>query len=270
MNDAVLYEVDGPVATNTLNRPDRLNAMNADLTQGAMAAIEQAASDDAVRAVILTGAGKGFCAGGDMDLLSQGGMAAAGIAEGEATLEGAIANLRSTARSSQLLHDMPKVTIAAINGPCAGAGLSWACACDLRYASERAVFNTAFATAGPSGDMGGHWTLPRIVGPAKARELFLLAERFDAAEAYRIGMVSSVHAPDDLLPHVRKVAERLVSLPPLTLQAIKANQNETMDLTFGEMLDRESARHVRTGRLEDSKEAATAFLEKRPPVFHGR
>jgi 2-(1,2-epoxy-1,2-dihydrophenyl)acetyl-CoA isomerase len=270
MPGTVLYDVDGAIATITLNRPDRLNAMNLELLAEMVATLERVASDDAIRAVIVTGAGRGFTAGGDMDLLSQGGMAAAGIAEGEATLEGAIANLRSTARSSQLLHDMPKVTIAAINGPCAGAGLSWACACDLRYASEAAVFNTAFATAGPSGDMGGHWTLPRIVGPAKARELFLLAERFDAAEAHRIGLVSSVHAPDDLLPQVRKVAERVVNLPPLTIRAIKENQNEAMDLPFGEMLDRESARHVKTGRLEDSKEAATAFLEKRPPVFHGR
>ena len=270
MPETVLYDVDGPIATITLNRPDRLNAMNMDLLMETLATLERAAGDEAIRVVIITGAGRGFTAGGDMDLLSLGGDAAAGITEGEATIDGAIGNLRNIARTSQLMHDMPKVTIAAINGPCAGAGLSWACACDLRYASEKAVFNTAFATAGPSGDMGGHWTLPRIVGPAKARELFLLAERFDAAEAYRIGLVSSVHAPDDLLPHVRTVAERLVSLPPLTLQAIKANQNEAMDLTFGEMLDRESARHVRTGRLEDSKEAAMAFLEKRTPVFRGR
>src|SRR5207247_8352281 len=114
-----------------------------------------------------------------------------------------------------------------------------------------------------------HWTLPRIVGPAKARELFLLAERFGAAEAHRIGLVSSVHAPDDLLPHVRSVADRIVSLPPLTIRAIKENQNEALDLPFGEMLDRESARHVRTGRLEDSKEAAMAFLDTRPPSSTG-
>ena len=150
-----------------------------------MAALEQAAEDDAVRAVILTGTGRAFCAGGDLR-----GMAAGGNGNRPKTTEGSIARLRGAMRTSQLMHGMGKVTFAAINGACAGAGLAWACACDIRYAADNAVFNTAFMTAGLSGDFGGTWSLSRIVGPAKARELYLLAEKFDATEAARIGLVS--------------------------------------------------------------------------------
>jgi 2-(1,2-epoxy-1,2-dihydrophenyl)acetyl-CoA isomerase len=270
MNETVLYEVDGPIATITLNRPDRLNAMNLEMLAEMLDALEIAASDTEIRVVLLTGAGRAFTAGGDMKLLSQGGVAAAGINRADVPYEQAVANLRRTARSAQLLHDMPKVTIAAVNGPCAGAGMSWACACDIRYGSESAVFTTAFVNAGVSGDMGMHWTLPRIVGPAKAREMFLIPERVDAAEALRIGLVTKVVPNDELMAVARAAAERVLAGAPLTIEAMKANQNDAMDLPFGEFLDRESSRHVRTGLTEDAKEAAMSFLEKRPPVFHGR
>jgi 2-(1,2-epoxy-1,2-dihydrophenyl)acetyl-CoA isomerase len=160
--ELVLYEHEGSVATVTLNRPDQRNAMTADLLEAALSALESAAADDAIRVVIFTGAGL-EAINGPPPLTSQTG------------------RLRRFMRTSELLHDMPKITIAAINGACAGAGLAWACACDLRYASVSTVFNTAFLAAAVSGDFGGTWTLPRIVGSAKARELYLLAERFDAA-----------------------------------------------------------------------------------------
>ena len=281
MERTVLYDVDGGVATITLNRPERLNTMSPELLAEAHAAMQEAASDDAVRAVILTGAGRGFCAGGDL-----GGMAAApntsaaapntsaapdaAAARVKRTVEGDIANLRQHMRTSQLLHDMPKVTFAAINGPCAGAGLAWACACDVRYAAESAVFNTAFMTAGLSGDFGGTWTLPRIVGPGKARELYLLAEKFGSADAARIGLVSAVLPDDQLLEFVRAKAERTAGFAPLPLRSNKANLNDSLDVDFSTGLDREADRHVRAGRTEDSKEAARAFLEKRTPIFKGR
>src|SRR5436190_1576365 len=273
MNETVQYEVDGAVATITLTRPEHLNTMSADLLAGTTEALEDAAADQDVRAVILTGAGRGFCAGGDL-----GNMAArGGIGEGgppppprPGRVERDIAGLRANMRTSQLLHDMPKPTIAAINGPCAGAGLAWACAADIRYCSTSAVFNTAFMTAGLSGDFGGTWSLPRIVGPAKARELYLLAEKFRADDAERIGLVTKVLPDDELLSYVRSVADRLAGFAPLTLRAIKANLNDALEVGFAEMLDREADRHTRCGRTEDAREAAKAFLEKRPPVFHGR
>ena len=275
MEHTVLYEVVGGVATITLNRPERLNTMSPALLSEAHAAMQEAASDDAVRAVILTGAGRGFCAGGDLQ-----GMAApvsgpasdpaSDTAAAKRTVEGDIAHLRQHMRTSQLLHDMPKVTFAAINGPCAGAGFSWACATDIRYCAESAVFNTAFMTAGLSGDFGGTWTLPRIVGPGKARELYLLAEKFGSADAARIGFVSAVLPDDQLLDFVRGKAERAAGFAPLTLRSIKANLNDSLDVDFSTQLDREADRHVRAGRTEDSKEAARAFLEKRTPVFEGR
>jgi 2-(1,2-epoxy-1,2-dihydrophenyl)acetyl-CoA isomerase len=265
--ETVKYEVDEGVATITLNRPEQLNTMSPDLLASALIAMSEAASDDKVRAVILTGAGRGFCAGGDL-----GGMSIrdTGVASKPRPLQADIAHLRSNMRTSQLLRDMPKVTFAAINGPCAGAGFAWACACDIRYCSESAVFNTAFMTAGLSGDFGGTWTLPRIVGAGKARELYLLADKFRAPDALRIGLVSEVLPDDQLLDYVRAKAARVAGFAPLTLQAIKANLNDAFDVDFSTQLDREADRHIRTGRTHDAKEAAMAFLEKRPGKFIGR
>lgn len=267
MSSTVLYEQSGRVATITLNRPERMNTMGDDLPERALEALERAADDADVRAVILTGAGRAFCAGGDL-----GAMAEGRTARDRATpsAQGRVEHLRRMMRSSQLLHEMPKVTIAAINGACAGAGLSWACACDLRYAAAGAKFNVAFRNAGLSGDFGGTWTLPRIVGPAKARELYLLSPRFDAAEAERIGLVSRVLPDEDLMDHVRSVAEDVASAAPIAVRQMKANLNDGLRLSFPELLDREAARHIAASRTADHKEAARAFIEKRKPEFQDR
>jgi 2-(1,2-epoxy-1,2-dihydrophenyl)acetyl-CoA isomerase len=267
MNDTVLYDVDDAIATVTLNRPERMNTMNTALLEGALSALQRAADDDHVRVVIMTGNGRGFCAGGDLEAMAAGDVPGT---EGGTAVDARIAQLRQAMRTSQLLRDMPKVTIAAINGACAGAGLAWACAADLRYCAESAVFNTAFMTAGLSGDFGGTWTLQRIVGPAKARELYLLAEKFRAPEAEEIGLVSRMVPDGELMGEVRRVAERVAGFAPLTLRAIKANLNDAVTLGFAEMLDREADRHIRCGLTEDAREAATAFLEKRRPRFVGR
>ena len=263
MNQTVLYDVAGGIATITLNRPDRLNTMSNELLEEALEALETAASDDGVRAVIFTGAGRGFCAGGDLGAMGSEDRRSR-------PLQTEIGRLRRFVRTSQLLRGMPKVTIAAINGPCAGAGFSWACAADIRYAAASAVFNTAFLTAGLSGDFGGTWTLTRLVGAAKARELYLLAERFDATEAHRIGLVSKVVPDDELMPLARSVAERAAASAPLALRAIKENLNDALEVGFSELLDREAERHTRCGQTADHKEAARAFVEKRTPVFEGR
>jgi 2-(1,2-epoxy-1,2-dihydrophenyl)acetyl-CoA isomerase len=266
----VEYEVADAVATITLNRPESMNTMGGELLALTNAYLAQAASDGDVRAVVLTGTGRAFCAGGDLRAMASGNRGPPGQAIGPASVSRSINDLRFHMRSSQLLREMPKVTIAAINGACAGAGFSWACACDLRYAAESAVFNTAFLTAGLSGDFGGTWTLPRIVGPAKARELYLMPEKFDATEALRIGLVSAVVANHEFADFIREKATRGASFAPLTAASIKANLNDADHVSFSEALDREADRHIRSGLTRDSREAARAFLDKRPPTFLGR
>jgi 2-(1,2-epoxy-1,2-dihydrophenyl)acetyl-CoA isomerase len=236
-----------------------------------MALLSQAASDEAVRAVILTGTGRAFCAGGDLNAISRGGIGDQGGASSlPGSYERSVTDLRTNMRSSQILREMPKLSIAAVNGACAGAGFSWACAADVRYAARSAVFNTAFMTAGLSGDFGGTWTLPRIVGSAKARELYLLPRKFDAAEALRIGLVSEVLPDDELLDFARDKARQAASYAPLTFAWVKENLNDADRVGFSEALDGEARRHVRSGMTEDAREAAASFLQKRPPQFKGR
>jgi 2-(1,2-epoxy-1,2-dihydrophenyl)acetyl-CoA isomerase len=236
MTETVRYEVAGPVATITLNRPDRLNAMTAELLEGVLDRLEQAAADEAVRVVVLTGAGRGFCAGGDLG-------ETAGFGSGR-TEQDAVAELRRLHRTSVLLHEMPKPTIAAVNGPCAGAGLSWACACDLRIAAESAVFRTAFLSAGLTGDFGGTWLLTRLVGAARARHLYLLNEKIDAATAASIGLVGEVVPDRDLAGRVAAIAGSLAQAPALVVAGIKQNLNEALGNSLQETLDAEAARQV--------------------------
>lgn len=271
MSETVLYEVTGAVATITLNRPEAMNTMGEDLLPRTMAHLAEAASDEAVRAVILTGAGRAFCAGGDLNAISGGGIGDRSAASAlPRSYERSVAELRANMRSSQILREMPKLSVAAINGACAGAGFAWACAADVRYAGRSAVFNTAFMTAGLSGDFGGTWTLPRIVGAAKARELYLLPRKFDAEEALRIGLVTEVVPDDELTDFARERAEQAAGYAPLTFAWVKENLNDGDHLAFSDALDGEARRHVRSGMTEDAREAAGAFLQKRVPQFKGR
>jgi len=264
MSNTVLYETDGAIATVTLNRPGRLNAMNKELIVAMVETMERASSDPAIRVLILTGAGRGFCAGGDL----------AGFADGEfkeeQAIETKIADLRQSMRTSQRLRESSFVSIAAINGACAGAGLSWALACDLRYAAQSAKFSTAFLNAGLSGDFGGTFSLTQIVGTAKARELYLLSDRFSAADAERLGIVSEAVPDEDLLAHVRGKALQMADAAPVALRCIKQNLNDATKLSMSEAMDNEADRHSRCGTTEDNTEAAKAFLEKRKPSFKGR
>lgn len=267
LTEVVLYEVADGIATVTLNRPDQMNTMNRELLEATLSILERAAGDDRVRVVVLTGTGRAFCAGGDLRSMAAGEV---GGITGQVSTVARVNSLRHAMRTSQLLREMPKVSIAQINGACAGAGLAWACACDLRYCADVAVFNTAFVTAGLSGDFGGTWTLPRIVGLGKAVELYLLAEKFGADEAERIGLVSRSVRADQLARHVRQVAERLAGFAPLTLAAVKENLVASPHTSFVEQLDHEAVRHIRCGLTEDAQEAARAVLQKRSPVFRGR
>lgn len=256
--------IDDGIATLTLNRPERMNTMTERLLRQVHDQLEAIAADPTVRVLILTGEGRAFCAGGD---LSQG--AGGGVTD---TVEpGQRAQLlRYFMETSALLHNMNPVAIAAINGACAGAGLSWACACDLRFASSKAKFNAAFLNAGLSGDFGGTWTLPRIVGFGRAREKYLMSEPFDAYEAERIGLVSHVFDADEFQSSVLSVAARLAAAAPLAITRIKQNFVDSETSSFDEALTTEAQRHTACVESADGKEAALAFVEKRAPQFIGQ
>ena len=175
---------------------------------------------------------------------------------------GAPTDLRSIMEVSELLHGMPAITVAAVNGPCAGAGLSFACACDVRYAARSAVFVSAFLRVGSSGDHGSAWVLTRAVGPAKARELLLLGDRVDADEARRIGLVSEVLDDDALTAHVDAIAARLAAMPPTAARLMKQNLDDATTLPLGEYLDRETERFAACSGSDEAIAAAKAFLTK--------
>jgi len=262
----LLARVDDGVAVITMNRPERRNAMSGPMNEALARVLAQVEVDDAVGAVVLTGAGGAFCAGGDVK-----GMAAGGNGRGAVSFDDRIHRQRISQRAtSGRLHEMPKPTIAMIPGPAAGAGLSLALACDLRYAADSAVFTTAFAKVGFAGDYGGTWLLTRLVGPAKARELYFFADRFDTAEAERLGIVNGVFPADKLEDEVMARAHRLASGPRVAYRYMKENLNRAIHGELGECLDMEAAHHNRTGQTEDHREAAQAFVEKREPTFQGR
>ncbi len=261
--EPVLYAVADGVATLTMHRPERLNAQNAATFESALGHLERAAADDAVRVVVLTGAGRAFSAGGDIATM---GDAAAGE---HRPLQQSVRELRALTYTSQLLHQMPKITIAAINGVAAGGGLSWATACDLRYAAASARFTTAFVNVGLSGDFGISYFLSMIVGPAKARELLYFSELIDAAEAQRIGLVNDVVADEELLPTVYERASVLAAKAPIALARLKENLGDAQGLALGPYLDAECDRLIRTMATADHREAADAFLAKRRPTFVG-
>jgi len=184
--------------------------------------------------------------------------------------ENPVARLRRLEETSRLLHEMPKPTIAMVNGPAAGAGLSIALACDIRIAGESARFGTAFVRIGFSGDFGGTWMLQRLVGPAKARELYFTGDLIDAGEAERIGMVNRVVPDDELGRETRALAERIAKGPPIALARMKQNMNLGLASDFSTLLDAEAEGMIMTGMTQDNREAVKAFLEKRPATFHGR
>lgn len=263
MTEVVLYEASDGLATITLNRPERLNAMNREMVEALLQTVERAATDETVRVVLLTGAGRAFSAGGDRAEPMDDSIMRHGDHEIDAS------ELRRVARTAELLHEMPKVTIAAINGACVGAGLALACAADLRVSSTSAVFATAFVPAALPGDFGGTWTLPRIVGDAKARELYLLGERFAAEEALHIGLVSRVVDPAELATEVDSIVARLLQSAPIALALAKANLNDAASLGFADLIEAEARRTVECVRSDDAAEARAAFGEGRPPVYDG-
>lgn len=263
MSDLLEAVKDG-VATLTLNRPDRLNAMSPAMLEAMLAALPRLADDPAVGVVVLTGAGRGFCAGGDVKAMAEG------REFGGDTLEEKASALRSRMEVSRWLHEMPKPTIAMVRGAAAGAGLSLALACDLRVAADSARFATAFARVGYSGDFGGSYYLTQLVGTAKARELYFTADILGAEEALRLGLVNRVVPDARLEEETMALAARIARGPRIALRYMKRNMNAAESGTLKDLLDLEAWHHTRCGLTEDHREAARAFVEKREPLFRGR
>jgi 2-(1,2-epoxy-1,2-dihydrophenyl)acetyl-CoA isomerase len=264
MTQDLLEVVKDGVATLTMNRPERLNAMSAPMLDAMISALPRLAEDPGVGVVVLTGAGRGFCAGGDVKAMVEG-------TESEGTtLEEKAYALRSRMEVSRWLHEMPKPTIAMVRGAAAGAGLSLALACDLRVASENAKLGTAFARVGYSGDFGGSYYLTQLVGTAKARELYYTAALLDAQEALALGMLNRVVPDDRLEAETMALAARLAEGPRVALRYMKRNMNAAESGTLKDLLDLEAWHHSRTGMTEDHREAARAFVDKREPTFRGR
>ena len=264
MTTDLLETLKDGVAVLTLNRPDRLNAMSRPMLDALLEALPRLAEDAAVGVVVLTGAGRGFCAGGDVKAMAEGNEL------GGQTMEEKAQALRARMETSRWLHEMPKPTIAMLRGPAAGAGLSLAMACDMRIASDTARLGTAFARVGYSGDFGGSYYLTQLVGTAKARELYFTADLLDAQQALGLGLVNRVVPDARLEEETMALASRLARGPRVAFRYMKRNMNAAESASLKDMLDLEAWHHTRTGMTEDHREAARAFVEKREPQFKGR
>ncbi|UNK45638.1 enoyl-CoA hydratase/isomerase family protein [Arthrobacter sulfonylureivorans] len=250
--EAVLLEVRGSLARLTLNRPQSFNAMNASLLGRLLDCVETVASDDSIRVLVVQGAGPAFCAGGDLK---------AGIAEdilGAGSSQSQSRALRTYARVISVLRRMPAVSISAIKGACAGAGLSLACATDLRFSDRNATFHTAFLNVGFSGDFGGTWLLQRIIGAGRARDLYLRARSFDPEFAFSIGLITQVC--DNVDEDVDSVAQRLLLQPQSALRLMKQNLVDAESLDLDQMLEIEAERMVACASTQETAEAVEAFL----------
>jgi 2-(1,2-epoxy-1,2-dihydrophenyl)acetyl-CoA isomerase len=264
MNEELLLSVEGGVAVLILNRPERLNALTRGMLSGLRTHLALLAEDPDIGCVVLTGNGRAFCSGGDVRV--QAAMAG----KSEQSPEQRADQLRASMEASRLLHDMPKPTIAMVNGVAAGAGMSLALACDLRIAGESARMTTAFAKVGLSGDYGGTYFLTQLVGPSKARELYLTAEVLDASRLLALGLVTRVVPDAALAAETMTLARQFAAGPRVAYRYIKRNLKVAEEGTLSDALDSEAFGMLRCRETADHAEAAQAFVEKRAPVFSGR
>jgi 2-(1,2-epoxy-1,2-dihydrophenyl)acetyl-CoA isomerase len=261
-NPTAVGSVSDNIATLTFNRPEKLNALTEEMLEEAIALLKGWSRDPSIGAIVVTGAGRAFCAGGDISMMATPEIEVM-------ALEQRIDGLRERQELSWLLYSIPKVTIAAVNGPSFGAGLAICLSCDLRIASDKASFGTAYAKVGFTGDFGAAWLLAHYVGAPRAKELLFLPEIIDADEAHRLGLVNRVVPHRKLDATVREIAKRIAHGPLISYRYTKANVNLAACADFRTVLDREAETHQRCGMTEDHKEGVRAFLEKRPPKFRG-
>jgi 2-(1,2-epoxy-1,2-dihydrophenyl)acetyl-CoA isomerase len=262
MFQSITFATEGPIATITFNRPEKLNAMGGPMREEILAALDVVAQDASIRALIFTGAGRGFSAGGDIGNLKQ-----LREAKDEAGFREILAKGQ---RITRFLRQLPKPVIAAVNGPCAGAGFSLALSCDIRIASERGSFGPSFARIGLHPDWGGSWFLPRLVGSAHASELIFRGTMISAEEAARIGLVNRVVAHEELMPVVFQLAHAMASNPAGILRLAKESIYRSLNSDLETAFARETAVQMECFYSEDFLEGVTAFLEKRKPEFRGR
>jgi 2-(1,2-epoxy-1,2-dihydrophenyl)acetyl-CoA isomerase len=258
----LLEAIENGVAWLTLNRPERLNALSPEMTGGLTEALQRLATDREVGCIVITGAGRGWCSGGDVKTMESRGR--------DQSVEDRAEGLRRAHHLPLLMRNCPKVIVAAINGPVAGAGLGLALACDLRVAGKSARFGTAFVRIGYSGDYGGSWSLTRLVGTAKARELYLLGDVIDADTALSLGMINKLVDDEELRDAAMDVARRIADGPRVALGYMKKNLFAAETEPFAAVLELEAEHQARCAFTEDHKEAVAAFVEKRRPVFKGQ
>jgi enoyl-CoA hydratase/carnithine racemase len=269
MYEHLLYSVEDPIATITFNRPDRLNAMTNRMTDELKHAVAQAEADERAVAIVITGAGRGFCAGADLQGLKsigEGGSFGEGVkleaSPGDASMG---ANFQGP---YAYLFSVRKPVIAAINGPCAGLGFAVAMFADIRFASDRATFTTAFSRRGLIAEWGIGWTLPRVVGPAHALDLLLSARKFDAAEAERIGLVNRTVPHDELIPFVQGYVKELAeNVSPTSMAIMKRQVWERLTAELGPSLEESIRLMTESFGRPDFPEGVNSYLEKRPPRF---
>lgn len=262
-SDELLSEDIENVRILSLNRPQRFNALSRDLSASLLRALQDAAADPLVRCVVLTGMGKAFCAGGDVEAQ------VANLSNEERKPEVDADTLRGRMEAARLLHQMPKPTIAMLNGIAAGAGMSLALACDIRVTSEHGRMTTAFAKVGLTGDFGGSYFLTQLVGPALARELYFTSDILDSSRLAELRLVTHVYPVEQLRDETLKFAQKLGCGPTLAFRYMKKNLNLAMHGTLEAVLDQETAGMLRARQTQDHKVGAQAFVQKRPALFTG-
>lgn len=258
----ILSETNDGVTTITLNRPDKLNAFAGTMREDLLEAILAAGQDPDARVVVITGAGRAFCAGGDIDFMS-------GL-RNEANTDGLRKLLEAGARIVTAIQKLPQPVIASINGVAAGAGCNLALACDIRIASDAARFSESFVRIGLHPDWGGTWLLPRIAGPSRAMEMLMTGRMFDAPEALACGIVDRVVDAADLVRHTSELARSIASGPPIAIRGIKRAVNRASRNSLEEQLALETEHQIEAFLGEDAREGMAAFLEKRTAKFEGR